>query len=106
MAAQEALDGTAMSTSGPKERVQLPNEVYEHNNKCWALEVIGQDWSSDVLALFLEDWEQLARVALGCHVAFDQLSQEMKEACQVPTVTVYGSLSHLGREVADRRGVW
>ena len=32
-------------------------EEYEHNNECWAIEVTGQDWSSEVLALFLEDWE-------------------------------------------------
>ena len=40
-------------------------EVYEHNNECQAIEVIGQDWSSEVVALFLEDWE-LWRVAVGC----------------------------------------
>ena len=32
-------------------------EEYEHNNQCRATEVIGQDWSSEVVALFLEDWE-------------------------------------------------
>ena len=30
-------------------------EEYEHNNECRASEVIGQDWSSEVVALFLED---------------------------------------------------
>ena len=29
------------------------------------VEVIGQDWSSEVVSLFLEDWE-LGRVALSC----------------------------------------
>ena len=43
--------------------------VYEHN-KCRALEVVGQHWSSAVVALFLEDWV-LARVTLSCHVALD-----------------------------------
>ena len=38
------------------------DEVYGHNNECGAIEVIGQDWSSEVVALFLEDWE-LGRVA-------------------------------------------
>ena len=38
-------------------------EVYEHNNVCWATEVIGQDWSNEVVSLFLEDWK-LGRVAL------------------------------------------
>ena len=32
------------------------------NNECRAIEVIGQDWSSEVVTLFLEDWE-LGRVA-------------------------------------------
>ena len=32
-------------------------EVYEHNNECWAIEVVGQDWSSEVAALFVEAWE-------------------------------------------------
>ena len=35
-------------------------------------EVIGQDWSSEVAALFLEDWEH-GRVALSCHRAMDLL---------------------------------
>ena len=45
-------------------------EVYEHNNECRATEVIGQDWSREVVALFLEDWE-LGRVALSCHMNMD-----------------------------------
>ena len=31
--------------------------VYEHNSECRAIEVIGQVWSSEVVALFLEDRE-------------------------------------------------
>ena len=46
------------------------------NNECRAIEVVGQDWSSEAVALFLEDWE-LWRVALSCHVAMDLLCQEM-----------------------------
>ena len=46
-------------------------ELYEHNNECWDVDVIGQDWSSDV-ALFLEDWE-LGRVPLSCHMTVDLL---------------------------------
>ena len=45
-------------------------EECEHSNGCRAIEVIGQDWSSEVVALFLEDWE-LRRVALSCHMAMD-----------------------------------
>ena len=53
-------------------------EVYEHNNECRAVEVIGQDWSSEVVALFLEDWE-LGRVALSFHTTMDLLCQEMRD---------------------------
>ena len=59
----------------------LGYEVYEHNNECRALEVIGQDWSSEVVAFFLEGWE-LALVGLSYHMAWDLLCQEVKDACQ------------------------
>ena len=50
------------------------------NNECRAIEVIGQDWSSEVVALILEDWE-LGRVAVSCHMTMDLLCQEMRDAC-------------------------
>ena len=31
------------------------SEVYEHDIECRAIEVIGQDWCSEVVALFPED---------------------------------------------------
>ena len=43
-------------------------EKCEHNNECGAI-----DWSIEVVALFLEDWEH-GRVALSCHMARDLLS--------------------------------
>ena len=55
-------------------------EVYEHNNECRAIEVTGQDWSSEVVVLLLEDWK-LGRVALSCHMTIDLLYQEMRAAC-------------------------
>ena len=58
------------------------DEECVHNNECWATEVVGQDWSSEVVALFLEDWE-LGRVALTCHVAMDFVCREMRDACCV-----------------------
>ena len=54
--------------------------MYEDNVDCRALEVIGQDWSSEVVLLFLDC--DLAREALICHMALDLLCQEMQEACQ------------------------
>ena len=53
----------------------LGHEVYEHNNECRASGVIGQDWSGEVVALFLEDWE------LGCHITVDLLCKEERDAC-------------------------
>ena len=58
----------------------LVYEVYEHNNESRAVEVIGQDWSCEVGALFLEDWE-LERVALSCHMTMDLLCQGMRDVC-------------------------
>ena len=56
-------------------------EVYEHNVGSLALGVIGQNWSSKVVSLFLEDWAR-ARVTLMCHMALDFLCQEMRDPCQ------------------------
>ena len=52
------------------------------HTECRAIEVIEQDLSSEVVALFLEDWE-LGRVALNCHMAMDLLCQEVRDACWV-----------------------
>ena len=43
------------------------SELYEHNVASLALEVIGQNWSGEMVSLFLEDWE-IARVVLNCHL--------------------------------------
>ena len=55
-------------------------EEYEHDNECQAVEVIRQDLSSDVVALFLEDWE-LGRVALSCRMNMNFFCQERRDAC-------------------------
>ena len=54
--------------------------MYERNNECRATDVIWQDWSNGVVALFLEDWG-LGRVASSCHMTMDLLCQEMRDAC-------------------------
>ena len=41
-------------------------EEYKHNVGNFALEIIGQHWSGEMVSLFLEDGE-LGRVALSCH---------------------------------------
>ena len=43
-----------------------------------AIEVIGQERSSEVISLFLEDWE-LGRVASSCHLSMDLSCQEMRD---------------------------
>ena len=100
-------------------------EEYEHNNECRAIQVVGQDWSSEVVALFLEDWE-LRRVALRCLSAMDLFCQEMGDACLVSfeslgaplsqcsqcqssscgLVTAAKPFSHRGRIVTTRRRMW
>ena len=54
-------------------------EHEEHNVGDRSLEVVWQGWSGWLVRHFIEDWE-LARVALGCHLAFDSLCQEIQEA--------------------------
>ena len=56
-------------------------EYCEHDVENLAIEVAGQKWSSDVISLFLEDWD-IGRVALSCHIAMDLLCQEMRDACK------------------------
>ena len=49
-------------SSGPTSEADYGFEFYEHNVENMAIEVIGQDRSSEVISLFLEDWE-VGRVA-------------------------------------------
>ena len=55
-------------------------EYYEHNVDNLALEVVGQNRSSEVISLFFKDWE-VGRAALSCHLSKDLLCQEMRGAC-------------------------
>ena len=46
-----------------------------------AIEVVGQNWSSEAISLLLIDWE-VGQVALSCHLSMDLLCQEMRgERC-------------------------
>ena len=54
-------------------------EYYEHNVDNLAIEVVGQNWSSEVISLFLEDWE-VGSVALSCHLSMDLVCQETRDA--------------------------
>ena len=88
MAAQKALTGTAAALNGQEVRVFLLLECYEDNVGNLALEVVGQNMSSEVISLFLEDWE-VGRVALSCHLSTD-LFMPRNEGC------VLGSSESLG----------
>ena len=56
-------------------------EYDEHNVGHLAVEVVGQKWSSEVISLFLEDWE-IGRVAFSCHWSMELRCQEMRDACK------------------------
>ena len=62
-------------------------EYCEHNVDNLALEVAGQNWSSEMVSLFLKDWE-VGRVAPSCHVAMDLSCQEMRDACGGSSVSL------------------
>ena len=58
-------------------------EEYGHNNECRAIEVIGQDWSSEVVALFLQDWELDREWPSAAIWQWTFSAQEMRDACWV-----------------------
>ena len=56
-------------------------ECYDHNDDNLAIEVVGQNWTSEMVSLFLEDRE-VGRVASSCHLSMDFLCQEMRDVCK------------------------
>ena len=54
-------------------------ENYEHNVGNLAVGVVGQNWSSEVISVFFEDWK-VGRVASCCHLSMDLLCQEIRDA--------------------------
>ena len=88
----QSLDLGDMSRQGcfcSASDTSLGCDHYEHNSACRAIEVIGQNWSSEVVALCLEEWE-LRRVALSCHLAMDLLRQETRMRCLLRWLRVAG----------------
>ena len=55
--------------------------TYEHNVGNLADEVVGQNWSSEVISFFLQDWG-VGRVASSCHLSVDFLCHKMRGACK------------------------
>ena len=66
--ARKALTGTATLESWTGSACTSSSEQCERNVESLALNVKGQDQSSEKIFLFVEDWDP-ARVALGCHMA-------------------------------------
>ena len=53
-----------------------------------AIAVVGQNWSSEVISLFLEDCE-VGRVASSCHLSMDLLCTR-NEGCVLAELRVSG----------------
>ena len=68
-------------------------EYCEHNVDNLAFGVVGQNWSSEVIPFFLEDWE-VGRLASSCHLSMDLLCQE-NEGCVQGELRVSGFSSFL-----------
>ena len=77
---KKALCGAATALNGQDVRIFLLWSVTSTNVGNLAVEVVGQNWSSEVISLFLEDWE-VGRVAFSCHLSMDLLCQEKMDAC-------------------------
>ena len=84
MAAQNALFGAAVAMTEQESEGTSSFEDYERDVDNLALEVVGQNWSSEVDSLSLQDWEELEHEAWSCHMAMDFPCQEMRDACWVP----------------------
>ena len=83
----------------------LGYEVYEHNSECWAVEVIGQDWSSEVVALFLEDfgaWASSFELPHGHGPSLPRHEGCMSGKLRVAGLSVFTVFAVLGR--FSRRG--
>ena len=74
---KKALCGAA--TSGRKVRMLRLWSIMSTTSTISLWKVVGQNWSSEVISLFLEDWE-VGRVALSCHLSMDLSCQEMRDA--------------------------
>ena len=72
--------------------------MYGHNIASLAHDVIGQNWSGEMVSLFLEYWE-LTLVAFSRHLALDLLCQEMREACPGSPLSAAHGRVPVGRAV-------
>ena len=68
-------------------------EYYEHKVGNLALEVVGQNWSCEVISHFFEDWE-VGRAALSCHLSVD-LCMPRNEGCVLEELRISGFSSLL-----------
>ena len=77
-------------------------EFYEHNVDNLAIDVVGQHWTSQVISLFLRDWE-VGRVALSCHLSMDLLCKELRVS-RFSSLLVFGVGAVTAAKPLSRRG--
>ena len=74
--------------------------VCEHNNEFWAIEVFGQDWSSEVVALFLS--RGLGAWASSLELPHDDgPSLPRNEGCVLCELRVAGLSFHCDRSASE-----
>ena len=83
MAAQKSHVGSSGGDDWAGSDSTSSSEEYEHSVGSLALEVIGQNWSGELVS----------GVALSCHMAMDLLCQEMRDACWVSSEPLGSPLS-------------
>ena len=70
MAAQRVRFGAATVLNGQEVRILRPCSNTSTTSEISLFKSLGRNRSSEVISLFLEDWE-VGRVALSCHLSMD-----------------------------------
>ena len=76
-----ALCGAATALNGQEVKMLLLWSITSTTSESRFFGVVGQNWSSEVISLFQEDWE-VGRVAISCHLSMDFVCSEMRNACR------------------------
>ena len=96
MPAQIVLIGATTTVTGQEASVHLP---LRYTDTTWKVSLLKQNWSGEMVALFLEDW-QLAPVALSCHPALECQGSSLSQ-CTEASLTLEG-LQQYGEECDGR----
>ena len=101
----------------PENQSTVGHEVYERDTECQAIVLIGQDWSSEVVAVYLEDWDgslglphdhgpSLPRNEGPVLGGFSRRRLGGSGALKVNCQSKRKPFPHRGRAVIERRGMW